>query len=85
MIDIKRFPKTAKVRIIYGSASIFTTVKHIRDGIGDSYTFNAATQKALDALEYRGFDPKSRSEGGVVGITGNWEGINIQIDVFGGR
>ncbi len=78
---IKRFKQTQKFRIINGNACFYATAKQIRNGVGQFITFNAATQKALDALEF------TRSGTGAadqcaVGLAGTWEGLQIQIDVI---
>jgi hypothetical protein len=78
---IKRFKQTQKFRIINGNACFYATAKQIRNGVGQFITFNAATQKALDALEF------TRSGSGAadqcaVGLAGTWEGLQIQIDVM---
>ena len=75
---IKRFKQTQKFRIINGNACFYATAKQIRYGVGQFISFNAATQKALDALEF------SRSGMGVAntGIGGTWEGLQIQLDAM---
>lgn len=75
---IKRFKTSQRFRVIVGDACFYATVKQIRNGVGDFTKCNAATQKALDALEY------TRSGGGAAesaasGIAGTWEGMNIQL------
>lgn len=79
-MDIKRFKQTQKFRVIVDSACFYATAKQIRNGVGDFMKCNAATQKALDALEF------TRSGTGVadqctVGLTGTWEGLNVQLNV----
>ena len=74
------FKPTQKLRVIIDNVSIYTTAKQVRNGIGDFYSVNAATQKALDALEY------TRSGEGVaeqcaVGLAGTWEGLNVQLNM----
>ena len=75
-----RFKQGVRFRVIVGSACFYATAKSIRSGVGDFYQCNAATQKALDALEY------TRSGTGLAdraacGIAGNWEGLNVQLDL----
>jgi hypothetical protein len=75
-----RFPMSKKFRIVSGSVSFYATAKQIRYGIGDFAKFNAATQKALDALEF------TKSGSGVadqaaVGIAGVWEGLDVQLNI----
>ena len=72
MTTIKRVKKTQQVRVVSGVVSFYTTAGRIRKGVGDSYTFNAASQKALDSLEFTG----------VQGISGIWEGVPVQIDLI---
>lgn len=78
-MDIKRFKATQKFRVIIGPACFYATAKQIRAGVGDFAQCNAATQKALDSLEY------TRSCGGVlsstVGQSGTWEGLNVQLNI----
>ncbi len=79
-MTIKRFKQSQKFRIIVGTACFYATAKQIRNGVGDFGQCNAATQKALDALEY------TRSGEGVadqcaVGLAGTWEGLNVQLNV----
>jgi len=79
-MTIKRYKQSQQFRIIVGEACFYATAKQIRNGIGDFSRCNAATQKALDALEY------SRSGNGAAekaacGISGMWENLMIQLDV----
>jgi len=78
-MDIKRFKQTQRFRVIVGDVSFYATARQIRAGVGDFSKCNAATQKALDSLEY------TRSCGGVlsstVGQSGTWEGMNIQLNI----
>ena len=46
-----RFKQSVKFRVIVGDACFYATAKQIRNGVGDFTLCNAATQKALDALE----------------------------------
>ena len=75
---IKRFKQTQRFRIIVGQACFYATASEIRNGIGDFVACNAATQKALDALEF------TRSGDGVAdqcatGLAGTWEGLSVQL------
>ena len=77
---IKRFKQTQKFRVIIGDACFYATAKQIRYGVGDFMKCNAATQKALDALEY------TRSGSGIAdqcasGLAGTWEGLQVQLTV----
>jgi hypothetical protein len=76
---IKRFKPTQKFRLIVGPASFYATARQIRSGVGDFTQCNAATQKALDALE------AYRSGNGVescsTGLAGTWEGLQVQLTV----
>lgn len=79
-MQIKRFPQSKKFRVIVGAASFYATAKQIRGGVGDFVKCNAATQKALDALEF------TRSGDGVAdqcacGIAGTWEGLQVQLNM----
>ena len=79
-MKIRRFRQTQRFRVIIDNASFYATARQIRNGIGALGACNAATQKALDALEY------TRSGNGAAefacsGIAGTWEGLNVQLDV----
>ena len=79
-MSIKRFKQSQRFRVIVESACFYATAKQIRSGIGDFSKCNAATQKALDALEF------TRSGSGVadqcaVGLAGTWEGLQVQLNV----
>lgn len=79
-MNIDRLKPSQKIRVVSEHVHLHTTVSKVRSGLGDSYSFNAATQKAVDALEY------SRSGTIVstkpIGISGQWEGIRVQIDLI---
>ena len=75
MATVKRFKQSQRFRIINGSACFYATAKQIRNGLGDFGQFNAATQKALDALEFSQRDKIPPS-----GMCATWEGLDIQID-----
>jgi len=79
-MSIKRFKQSQKFRVCIGNVSFYATAKQIRYGVGDFSTCNAATQKALDALEF------TRSGDGVadqcaVGLAGTWEGMQVQLNI----
>ena len=81
-MTIKRFKQSQRFRIIVGdtvyAACFYANAKQIRNGVGDFVKCNAATQKALDALEF------TRSGEGVAdqcatGLAGIWEGVPVQL------
>lgn len=79
-MEIKRFNKTQKFRVIISDISFYSTASDIRRGVGDTAKPNAAIQKCLDALEFQ------RSGSGIAeqcttGLAGVWEGFSVQIDV----
>ena len=79
-MSVKRFKQSQRFRICIGSVSFYATAKQIRSGVGDFSTCNAATQKALDALEF------TRSGSGAadqcaVGLAGTWEGLQVQLNM----
>ena len=79
MLVIKRFKQTQKFRVIVGPASFYATAKQIRNGVGDFTNCNAATQKALDALEgYRSGDGVEMCS---TGLGGTWEGLQVQLNI----
>ncbi len=73
---MKRMKKTQKLRVIVNGVSFYTTAAQVRYGIGDMAKVNAATQKALDALEFQ-------RDGGLYcsGLAGVWEGLQVQVDM----
>ena len=79
-MSVKRFKQSARFRVIVGVVSFYATAKQIRSGVGDFTKCNAATQKALDALEYiRG--GSGAADGCSVGIGGTWEGLQVQLTI----
>lgn len=78
-MDIKRFKPTQKFRVIVGEACFYATARQIRAGVGDFTKCNAATQKALDTLEFQrsGNDILACS----TGLAGTWEGLNVQLNL----
>jgi hypothetical protein len=78
-MKIKRFKQAQRFRVVVGAACFYATAGQIRSGLGDFAKCNAATQKALDALEFQrsGTDVLA----GSVGLAGTWEGLNIQLNV----
>jgi hypothetical protein len=78
-MDMKRFRTSQKFRVIVGDACFYATAKQIRNGVGDFVNCNAATQKALDALEaYRSGDGVEMCS---TGLGGTWEGLQVQLNV----
>ena len=76
-MSIKRFKQAQKFRVIVGSACFYATAKQIRNGVGDFTKCNAATQKALDALEgYRSGDGVEMCS---TGLGGTWEDLAVQL------
>lgn len=78
-MNIKRFKPTQKFRVIVGEACFYATARQIRAGVGDFVKCNAATQKALDTLEFQrsGNDILACS----TGLAGTWEGLNVQLNI----
>lgn len=76
---IKRFKQTQKFRVIVGQACFYATAKQIRNGVGDFMQCNAATQKALDSLEFARSSDDLMSC--AVGQAGTWEGLQVQINM----
>jgi len=63
-----------------GAISFYTTAKHCREGVGNSQDVNKAVYLAYWALE----DSRKMTDsngGRTSGVVGNWNGLNIQIDV----
>ena len=79
-MTIKRFKQSQRFRLIVGPACFYASAKQIRNGVGDFTQCNAATQKALDALEgYR--SGAGIAEQSCTGLSGTWEGLGVQINV----
>ena len=79
-MTIKRFKQSQKFRVIVGTACFYATAKQIRYGVGDFSKCNAATQKALDALEYTR-SGKGTADMCAVGLAGTWEGLQVQLNI----
>jgi hypothetical protein len=79
-MTIKRFKQSQRFRVIVGTACFYATAKQIRNGVGDFIKCNAATQKALDALEFTR-SGKGLADQCAVGLAGTWEGLHVQLDV----
>jgi hypothetical protein len=78
-MQIKRFKQSQKFRLIVGPACFYATAKQIRNGVGDFAQCNAATQKALEALEFqRGGGAADQC---TTGLAGTLEGLAVQINV----
>ena len=77
---IKRFKPTQKFRVIVGDVCFYATAKQIRYGVGDFGKCNAATQKALDALEFTR-SGEGTADQCAVGLAGTWEGLQVQLNV----
>lgn len=78
MAAVKRFKQGQRFRVIMDTVCIYATAKQIRAGLGDFTRCNAATQKALDALE--GIR-SGTAEQATVGLAGTWEGMSVQLSV----
>jgi hypothetical protein len=79
-MSIKRFKQSQKFRVIVGTACFYATAKQIRNGVGDFTVCNAATQKALDALEFTR-SGSGAADQSAVGLAGTWEGLQVQLNV----
>jgi len=79
-MKITRFKAAQKFRVIVGQACFYATAKQIRSGVGDFTKCNAATQKALDALEYT-LSGTGAADQCAVGLAGTWEGLQVQLNL----
>jgi hypothetical protein len=83
-MQIKRFKQSQRFRVIVGdtvyAACFYATAKQIRSGVGDFVKCNAATQKALDALEFQRSGTGAADQCSV-GLAGTWEGLPVQLNV----
>jgi hypothetical protein len=78
-MQVKRFKQAQRFRVIVGASCFYATAKQIRNGVGDFVNCNAATQKALDALEvYRSSDGVEMC---FTGLGGTWEGLQVQLNI----
>ena len=78
-MTINRFKQSQRFRVIVGNACFYATAKQIRNGVGDFTNCNAATQKALGALEgYRSGDGVEMCS---TGLGGTWEGLQVQLNI----
>jgi hypothetical protein len=78
-MQVKRFPQSKKFRVIVGDVCFYATAKQIRYGVGDFTKCNAATQKALDALEFQRMSDKRGMKS--VGLGGTWEDLQVQLNI----
>lgn len=72
-----------KVRVVSGDVHFYTSVSAIKRGVGDNTKFNEAVRQCYDSL--MNFNKRVMESGGVTacGQAGNWNGINVQIDLIG--
>ena len=74
---MKKIKQNAKIRIVSGDISFYTTAKQIRENVGSSSYFNEACLSALKALE----KTQVKKEQNPIGILGNWINYQIQLDL----
>ncbi len=79
-MQIKRFKQSQRFRLIVGAACFYAPAGQIRSGVGDFVKCNAATQKALDALEFQRSGTGAADQCSV-GLAGTWEGVPVQLNV----
>ena len=79
-MSVKRFKQSQRFRVCIGNVSFYATAKQIRNGVGDFGVCNAATQKALDALEFTR-SGKGAADQCAVGLAGTWEGLQVQLNI----
>jgi hypothetical protein len=72
-----KFKANTKFTIISGVVSFVATTKQIKQGIGSHTQFNTALSSALASLESLQLNNIAP-----IGVSGTWEGINIQIDII---
>jgi GTP cyclohydrolase III len=80
-MQVTRFTKDAKFRVIINDISFFSTAGDIRRGVGDTAKPNAAIQKCLDALEFIR-SGEGAAEQCAHGLAGKWEGFSVQVDLI---
>jgi len=77
---IKRFKQAQRFRVNVGEVSFYATARQIRAGVGDFTKCNAATQKALDALEFTRSGTGAADQA-ACGLAGTWEGLQVQLNM----
>lgn len=78
---MKRLKQSQKLRIILNDVAVYTTAKQIRYGLFGFTNQVAASQKALDALEFAR-NGTGAADRATVGLCGTWEGLQVQIDML---
>ncbi|MDX8383156.1 MAG: hypothetical protein R8M45_03675 [Ghiorsea sp.] len=79
---MSKLTKLQNLKIIINKVCFYTTPKAIRNGLGDHYTTNAASQKCLFTLEQSRTENKANGQSLSLGLAGSWEGFNVQIDIL---
>lgn len=76
VIQPKPFGAGRVVLVIVDGVSFHTSIRKIRDGVGNNKEINAAVKSTLEALEYlNGYKKRC-------GIAQTRDGKNVQIDVI---
>lgn len=73
---MKKLTLSQNVKVIINGVVFYTTVRQIRNGVGDCYFTNAALQKALLVLE------TERGQKGAEAIAGVWESRHVQLNLI---
>lgn len=77
---MKRLKQSQKMRIIISGVAIYTTVKQLRWSLFGFSNQAAASQKALDALEF--IRSGKGADSCATGLGGTWEGLQVQLDML---
>lgn len=77
---ITRFKPSQKLRIIISGVAVFTTAKQIRYGLFAYTDQVAASQKALETLEFTRSTTDAQAR--ATGLAGTWEGLQVQLDML---
>lgn len=78
---ITRFKASQKLRIIISGVAVYTTAGQIRNGLFGYTNQVAASQKALETLEFSR-DNAGGALAAATGLAGTWEGLQVQLDML---
>lgn len=70
-----------KIRVIVNDIHFYSTVKAVQNGVGDHTALNIAVTSALYCLANTRKKYGDRKAKPVTGITGSWNGFQIQLDL----
>lgn len=82
MLVLSLIGKMMKIRVVSGEIAFYTNPTAIKRGVGDHVKFNEAVRRCYESLLE--FNRSVKKSGGItaVGQSGNWCGMNVQIDLI---